>query len=491
MLPRRSDPRAQHPGDLPGMVASPVNHNINNSNGSNNLSSSNNNNTLALVPIGELGVGGAEVGVGGIGGGAIVPVSNGGAVPRKSLAKAKSSISREEASLLPIAVEGVHWRREEAPPHSKSGSAVTRCLMLTDPSCITFSRRNYLEDHFRVVHKLFPSKPRVGRKKISNKPSRCISPSARERMADHMQGDFPFKFWKAKKKRFVMSTTKAKHMWCSVPGHEKASEEVRTEWVWRKAADFYKIWREGSLAIETMVNLASHVEDYWNGKGIVDEEEVAQRGRIPRKYEEFVSDEEAPTWETNKDGREICRRRLKAKAIEDKTVDTLLLTGGDPSQMRADMEGAESESDDGKDESASTVEDLQSVAHMDASSNLGHQGMAMGGQPGRPGLLGPIPVSHDPGMGNDIHMHRQGPHNSSMHLVGQGRSSMHDGVHGTFTSLLNVVASEDGPEGQHLMSMSSQAMAAQRMPLHLDHREYERQQNGGFEGIFSSGMFHF
>jgi hypothetical protein len=209
-------------------------------------------------------------------GGTAVPLS-GAAPPRKSSLKVKSSISREEASLLPIALEGVHWRREEAPPHSKSGSAVTRCLMLTDPSCVTFSRRNYLEDHFRIVHKLFPSKPRVGRKKISNKPSRCISPSARERMADHMQGDFPFKFWKAKKKRFVMSTTKAKHMWCSVPGHENASEEVRRDWMWCKAANFYKIWREGSLALDTMMNLASHVEDYWNGKGIVDEEEVAKR----------------------------------------------------------------------------------------------------------------------------------------------------------------------------------------------------------------------
>lgn len=258
MLPRRSNPRAQHLGDLPGMVAPATNNN----NSNNNLSSS-----IAIVAFGG-------------GGGAISPVSNGVSRPSKVVAKAKNPISKEEASLLPIAVEGVHWRREEAPPHSKSGSAVTRCLMLTDPSCITFSRRNYLEDHFRVVHKLFPSKPRVGRKKISNKPSRCISPSARERMADHMQGDFPFKFWKAKKKRFVMSTTKAKHMWCSVPGHEKANEEVQREWVWRKAADFYKIWREGPLAIETMVNLASHVEDYWNGKDILDEEEVAQRVRL-------------------------------------------------------------------------------------------------------------------------------------------------------------------------------------------------------------------
>lgn len=61
---------------------------------------------------------------------------------------------------------------------------------------------------------------------------------------------------------------------------------------------------------------------------------VSPQGRIPRNYEEFVSDEEAPTWETNKDGREVCRRRLKSKAIEDKPVDTLLLSGGDPSQSR-------------------------------------------------------------------------------------------------------------------------------------------------------------
>lgn len=88
--------------------------------------------------------------------------------------------------------------------------------------------------------------------------------------------------------------------------------------------------------------------------------------------------------------------------------------------MRADLEGAESESDDGKDETASTVEELQSVSQMDSSSNLGHEGMAIGGQPGRPGLHGPMQGSHVPGVGTDMHMHRQGPHASSMHLFGQG-----------------------------------------------------------------------
>lgn len=84
--------------------------------------------------------------------------------------------------------------------------------------------------------------------------------------------------------------------------------------------------------------------------------------------------------------------------------------------VRADAEGgAESESDEGKDESAvSMVEELPSVAHhMDASSNFGHPGMGMGGLPGRSGL-------HNPDMGADAHMHRQGPQDGSMLLVGQG-----------------------------------------------------------------------
>lgn len=57
---------------------------------------------------------------------------------------------------------------------------------------------------------------------------------------------------------------------------------------------------------------------------------------------------------------------------------------------------------------------------------------------------------------------------------------MHDAVHGTFTSLMNVVTSEDDSESHHLMSMNSQALGSQqRPPLHHDHREYERQHKGG------------
>lgn len=82
-----------------------------------------------------------------------------------------------------------------------------------------------------------------------------------------------------------------------------------------------------------------------------------------------------------------------------------------------------------------------------------------------------------------VYMRKEGLRNCSqvqkLSSSRTGRSSIHDGVHSTFTSLLNVVASEDNSAGQHLMSMNSQAMATQRIPLHIDHREYERQQKGG------------